>query len=395
MAADETLSRRRRWRRTALVAAVAAVAYAASALVFTPRLRHGWRFLHMNPGRTYAQFVGLSAATCLYPWCYRDARRTFDAIRVREPIGVDEDGIDRYRATGRLRELLPALFPDRKCIAFDARMKSMADFAAVHRQMMADEGGYRLWCIGRYDYVFTAKFPANYAGTNATCGADAFFASFSEKFDDFAAAGIYSPADLFACYVGDDAEVGPAFSDVTAWDWIAGMLTPGRLAFRPPPTGGRAPADPSFVTPNAQPDVSWLGRGELSAKVYFDFLERVEVVQGVRRDVLLGYSVAAQGGATATNAIPIWAHAAEGNPRDPLLANLADTFDRQGRQFLKLGNANGALQCYENRLVVFPKDIAAMSNFAVCLKRAGHKEMADQVFARARKLYESMEKARP
>ena len=66
---------------------------------------------------------------------------------------------------------------------------------------------------------------------------------------------------------------------------------------------------------------------------------------------------------------------------------------RQGRQFLKLGNPNGALQCYENRIVVFPKDIAAMSNFAVCLKRAGHKEMADQVFAKARRLYDSMEKA--
>ena len=213
------------------------------------------------------------------------------------------------------------------------------------------------------------------------------------KLEDFAAAGIYTPADLFACYVGDDAEVGPAFASVTAWDWIVGALTPGRLAFRPSPSGGRAQADPSYVTPNAQPDVSWFKRGDLSAKVYFDFLERVEVVQGVRRDVLLGYSIAAQGGAEATNAIPIWAHAAEGNPRDPLLANLADTFDRQGRQFLKLGNPNGALQCYENRIVVFPKDIAAMSNFAVCLKRAGHKKMADQVFAKARRLYDSMEKA--
>ena len=225
-------------------------------------------------------------------------------------------------------------------------------------------------------------------------GAAGFFALFSEKFDDFAAAGIYSPAEVMACYVGDDSEVGPAFADVTTWDAIASAVLPGRLAFKPPPSGGRAQVDPAYVTPVQSPDTSWLARGSLSAKVYYDFVERVDVVQGVRRDVLLGFSVAAQGGASATNALSLWAHAAEGNPHDPLLANLADTFDMQARQFLAVGNVNGALQCYENRLVVFPRDVAAMNNFAVCLKRAGHAGPAKQVFARARKMYELMEKGK-
>jgi predicted Zn-dependent protease len=57
--------------------------------------------------------------------------------------------------------------------------------------------------------------------------------------------------------------------------------------------------------------------------------------------------------------------------------------DLEGRRRLRVGDVNGALHCYENRIVVSPHDVAAVHNFGICLKKGGHPEMAARVFLKA------------
>ena len=381
-----------------VVAAV--LVYAIAALFGTQPLKHSWKYLQMNPGRRYSTFVGLSAASAALPWCIPAAKRAYAAITSPVEVpGTDEEGVNRYRATGALKKLVPALFPGREHIEFDARLKSMAEMRALHESLLGRWGGYRLWCIGRWDYVFVAKFASGddsaagpLAANDGDAASDGVFDEFSARFDDFAAAGIYSPAQVFACYVGDEAEVAPALVTAAtwrgfpAWDLFWSKALPGRLAFKPVPGGARAPVRASRLTPEEQPSFDWLKRGKGDAAVFLDFLDSVAAAQNARRGALVGFDLADAGGASATNAISLWSAAAKENPRDPILMNLADTLDQQGRRFLAIGNVKGAMNCYENRILVQPHDVAAVHNFGVCLKRGGHFDAAAQMFMKASRM---------
>ena len=125
----------------------------------------------------------------------------------------------------------------------------------------------------------------------------------------------------------------------------------------------------------------WVSCGDADAAMFMDFEERYGAVQEARREALIGFGYA-DGGA-ATNAISCWAKAARANPSDPLLVELVDALDFEARSYLAVGNVNGALRCYEHRIEIFPRDVAAIHNFGVCLKKAGHPELAAGVFARA------------
>jgi len=362
--------------------AAALLAWGASCPFATPALEHAWKYLQMNPNRSYAKFLGLSAATVCYPWCRVAAARACAGLLSREPEGADEFGVTRYGATTALKTLLPALFPGHAAAPFDARFRSLAEMKRLHVDF-SDKGGYRLWCIGRWDYVFIAKRGGT--GTDDTVRSDAFLAAFAKRYEDFAAAGYYAPADVFACYVGDEKTAAPVFAGVSASDAFLSAVLPLRLAFRPEPTGGRAQVRPGFFMPEEVPDLAWFTRGETDARVFFEFADRVDNLQRARRDIVVAFDLAEAGGAAATNALPLWAATAKANPTDPLLRNLADTLDLQGRRLLAIGNVNGAMKCYENRLEVFPNDQAAVNNFAVCLKKGGHWKEAAQVFLNAAK----------
>ena len=45
------------------------VAYAVAGIVATPKIRHAWWYLQENANRRFSTFCGLSAASCLFPWC--------------------------------------------------------------------------------------------------------------------------------------------------------------------------------------------------------------------------------------------------------------------------------------------------------------------------------------
>ncbi len=405
------------WRLKLAVTAVLVLGYAVAGVTFTPALRHAWVYLQENATRKYSTFLGLSAASLAMPWCWGDRQRACINLATRDygfargrPYKVerrdgheyayfaDEDyGGDvitrdgwpivtgeKFKATRLLTKLLPyalgaarvgtvtnAPLPARQ---IDGRLLSMARMKGVLEDIRAELGDFDLWCIGRHDYLAT---PA------CSVAADRLMALFDEpaEFERMAEAGVYSAADLYACYVGSAREVLGAFAEVPAYGALRGWLTASRLAFSPPPGGALEPVRASRLLPYYLRPVRGLVAGAADAGVFASLTGRVNTVQAARRELLQGFD-AADGG-SATNALMHWQTAAEMNARDPLLRGLADSLDLEGRRRLRVGDAKGALNCFENRIILFPRDVAAVHNFGVCLKKAGQMEIAARVFLKA------------
>lgn len=340
------------------------LAYAVAGVVATPRLRHSWWYLQENANRRFATFCGLSAASVAFPWCIRYGVEACRNVRARgRPSKVDH----------RIFALALGIDPA-DAVAIDARAMNVARFKAHLEGFKSRHGGYRLWCFGRFAYCLTPPSKVEYGKVLERFADEKLFA-------EFAASRIYSPAALFACYVGDDAAIGPAFSKYPAYGALRGGITSLRMFFRPTPAGALSPVNVSRFTPFDVTFPEWVSCGDADAAMFMDFEERYGVVQEARREALIGFDYA--DGGVATNAISCWAKAAKANPSDPLLVELVDALDFEARSYLAVGNVNGALRCYERRIEIFPRDVAAIHNFGVCLKKAGHPELAAGVFARA------------
>ena len=394
-----------------------AIAYVLAGFFCTPALRSAWARLPKNPTRSYSAFIGLSAASLAMPWCIGDMRTAYIRLATRDygfsggkPLRVEKkdghvyatyhdedyggevvtrDGWPistgtRFRATRLLAELIP-FAEGAACTAYtngvalpyrriDGRLLSMARLKGILAECRRDFGEYKFWCIGRYDYLVTPS---------CEVAADRLLALFDDPkmFRKFAEAGVYAVADLYACYVGADYEVEPALANVSEYGSLRAWLTSARLAFSPQPGGDLAPVRPALVTPLDVRPVDGLVPGSADGMIFTSVTGRIAAVQRARRDVILGLDAGDRG--ISTNALDHWARAAKVNPRDPILANLADSLDMEGRRRLRIGDVNGALQCYENRIVVSPHDVAAIHNFGVCLKKGGHPEMAARVFLKA------------
>ena len=94
-------------------------------------------------------------------------------------------------------------------LRLDGRLLSRARLKGILADFRAAFAHYRMWCVGRKDYVVTA-------GGNVL--ADELLDLFSrpEAFAAFVATDVYVPAELFACYMGTDAEIEPGLLDIPA-----------------------------------------------------------------------------------------------------------------------------------------------------------------------------------
>ncbi len=256
----------------------------------------------------------------------------------------------------------------------DARLLSLARLKGILADFRKVFEHYHFWCVGRYDYVVTSSKMVK---------ADSVLDLFADQkaFEVFAGAGIFSPADVFACAVGTDYEVEPALLKMPSFSHLKAGWNAPRLAFEPLPTNYLTSVDASLITPYYIPPMDWFVKGDVDGEVFVSMTNRIKDIQAMRREIIVGFSLANSGG--VTNALDKWSSAAKVNMNDPLLSNLADSMDIEGRRYLRIGNMNGAIRCYENRLLIRPKDVAAIHNFGVCLKRCGHPEMAVRVFAQA------------
>ena len=256
----------------------------------------------------------------------------------------------------------------------DARRLSRGRLKGILAEYRAAVGPYLLWCIGAHDYVVTGA---------ADVSADKVYDLFTnEKVSEaLAASGIYTPSDVFTCYMGRDTEIEPALKDITAAErqtvsWKEARESVGELSEK-----DAAFVRASVLTPYYIPPMPWFRQGDAEPEVFARTTNAIACVQAARREFLAGFDDIGLG--ISTNAIARWTAAAKVSPRDPLLRGLVDVVDLKGRQFLRAGNVNGALGCYEKLLLICPEDAALVHNYGLCLKKGGQLEMAAKVFARA------------
>ena len=197
----------------------------------------------------------------------------------------------------------------------------------------------------------------------------------------FAETGIYTPADVFACYMGRDVEIEPGLQKVPVAVRKTVTWKEARKALETLSAKDTFYVRPGVLTPYYIPPLPWFKKGDAEATVFAGTTNAIMGVQAARREFLAGFDDLS--GGISTNAIERWAVAAKVSPRDPVLCGLVDVVDLKGRQLLGVGNVNGALGCYEKLLLIRPNDAAIVHNYGVCLKKGGQMEMAARVFARA------------
>ncbi|MBQ4200256.1 MAG: hypothetical protein II649_10300 [Kiritimatiellae bacterium] len=256
----------------------------------------------------------------------------------------------------------------------DARQLSRGRLKGILEEFKSVFGSYMLWCIGPTDYVVTA---------NGNVLADEVFALFEgEKASEaFAAAGIYTPAEVMSCYVGRDTEVEPGLSNISSEKRKEMTWAEAKESLETPSSGGVAAVRAAALVPYYIPPTPWFMRGIAEPVVYDRTTNAIKAAQFARREFLVGFDDIGNG--ISTNAVDRWSKAAEINPRDPVLQGLIDVIDLKGRQSLRIGNVGGAMGCYEKLLLICPKNAAIVHNYGICLMRGGHPELAAKVFARA------------
>ena len=256
----------------------------------------------------------------------------------------------------------------------DTRRLALGRLKRILSEFKAAFGPYFLWCIGANDYVVTSA---------AELTADKLYDLFADEkaSEAFAATGIYTPADVFACYMGRDAEIEPGLQGVPAAGRTSVTWKEARRALDALSAKDASYVRPAMLTPYYIAPMPWFKRGEAEAVVFAGTTNALMAVQVARREFLAGFDDIS--GGISTNAIERWAVAAKANPRDPLLCGLVDVVDLKGRQSLRAGNVKGAMGCYEKLLLIRPDDAALVHNYGVCLKKCGQMEEAAQVFARA------------
>ncbi len=181
-------------------------------------------------------------------------------------------------------------------------------------------------------------------------------------FTFLAEARIAAFSDTFANYAGDLSGIKDAFAN-------------GDLS---------AVVRPEFFVTKDIPEMEWIVRGDVDDDIYKETCAEMRSMQVVRRLVMQGDMVAAEG--RADDATEIWARAFLRNPGDPMLLDRIDRLVRNAAALSSVGNVAAAAKCYETIIVINPKDSSAVFNYGVCLRRLGRKEMSNQVLERARKL---------
>ena len=193
---------------------------------------------------------------------------------------------------------------------------------------------------------------------------DAMMDVFSREvaFEALAEAKATALSDVFASYVGNLAGLSGAFVS----------------------TNLSVTVRPEFFVTKDIPPLDWVTRGDVDEDIYKATLAEIRSMQVVRRLIIEGDLIAAEG--KADDATEVWARAMLRNPRDPMLLDRLDRLSRNAEALLAVGNVVAAVKCYETMVVINPTDASAILKYGMILRRLGKKEMSDQALKRAGEL---------
>lgn len=261
----------------------------------------------------------------------------------------------------------------------DARLLPAARAKGLLEELNALFPSGRLWCTGRFDWVFVGFATPE----PPVVRVPALLSLFEREnaFGAFLDAGVMSVGDFFANYVGSLGEVVPALEKVRAIGRGESLRFSSELAFEPAPVGDKAQLKPGDLLPLESASVKWLVRGNCEEDVYTSLTGRVADVQWARRMAIAGLASADSG--KPDDAVEKWAEAAHVNPHDPIIKSIVDSLEIEGRRRLKVGDNNGAMRCFENRILIEPENVAAIHNFGLSVKKGGRADLAAQVFLKA------------
>lgn len=256
----------------------------------------------------------------------------------------------------------------------DGRGVSQKKFSATVNEFVRVFPDAQLWCTGTYDWLLIG------GKTTIQTPTDRMLALFERKavMRDFARADVRSIPEALACMICDGAGVVP---------WLAqtGFETTFANACRLPRTvfggGSEALLAPYALEGCRQKTLEWLMPGALDVGVYQAIRDRTAQCADARTLAArsLAQTVKGQGEAGLADARA----ASKINARDPLLTQLAETLELEGRRRIAIGEFKGGLKCYENLLSFSPGTALSHYGMGFCLRASGDNETAYLHFARA------------
>lgn len=237
------------------------------------------------------------------------------------------------------------------------RDMSAADFKIAVESFPCESA--HLWMPSAEEWVFVGR------RSPRKIKLDAMMDVFSREvaFEALAEAKATALSDVFASYVGNLSDVAGAFA------------TTNNLSVT---------VRPEFFVTKDIPPLDWVSQGDVDEDIYKATLAEIRSMQVVRRLVIEGDLIAAEG--KADDATEVWARAMLRNPRDPMLLDRLDRLSRNAEALLAVGNVTAATKCYETMVVINPTDASAVLKYGMSLRRLGMKEMSDQVLKRAGEL---------
>ena len=237
------------------------------------------------------------------------------------------------------------------------RDMSAADFKTAVESFPCESA--HLWMPSAEEWVFVGR------RSPRKIKLDAMMDVFSREvaFEALAEAKATALSDVFASYVGNLSDVAGAFA------------TTNNLSVT---------VRPEFFVTKDIPPLDWVSQGDVDEDIYKATLAEIRSMQVVRRLVIEGDIIAAEG--KADDATEVWARAMLRNPRDPMLLDRLDRLSRNAEALLAVGNVTAATKCYETMVVINPTDASAVLKYGMSLRRLGMKEMSDQVLKRAGEL---------
>ena len=233
---------------------------------------------------------------------------------------------------------------------------SAADFKTAVESFPCEAA--HLWMPSAEEWVFVGR------RSHRKLKLDAMMDVFSREvaFEALAEAKATALSDVFASYVGN-------------LDGLSGAFASTNLS---------VVVRPEFFVTKDIPPLDWVTRGDVDEDIYKATLAEIRSMQVVRRLVIEGDLLAAEG--KADDATEVWARAMLRNPRDPMLLDRLYKLSRNAEALLAVGNVAAAAKCYETMVVINPTDASAVLKYGMNLRRLGKKEMSDQVLKRAGEL---------
>lgn len=287
--------------------------------------------------------------------------------RVEKPDAAASNDIVHVsgRARPKWENAIASASPDAAIVwSLDVKDMSLADFRRALESFPCPDA--HLWMPSETEWVLSGRLkPASVALGDML----EVFAS-DESIDELADANCDSLPELFANYAGDRRTCAGAFR--------------GNLA---------ANVRPEYFVTQDIPDVGWISPGDLDEDILEMSAQEMRSMMLVRRNVIEGNMLARDG--KTDDAIEKWAAAILRNPHDTMLLARIHTLAVNAVTFENVGNIKAAAKCYETMLCIRPRDIAAVTAYANCLRRLGKNKMADDVMQRVRALKASMRDAQP